>query len=112
MGLDIAFSRIKAKAAGFTFVMEPNGDDESIAYEKSLPKDEQDAGYIAWLEAESELVKIPQSIAEISAGMAPVYVVNDSSTPEMLVVRANPWGSVYAPLTHALSMAGIKWTEF
>lgn len=100
MGLDIAFDRKKAVAAGISMKMIPNGDAESIA--RAEADECPDPDYIAWLKAEELCVQVP--------GME--GWVSDDGVGTEIVVRANKWGQVYGPLTAWLRANNIQWDEF
>ena len=100
MGLDIAFDRKKAVAAGIVMKMIPNGCAESIA--RAEADECPDPDYIAWLKEEELCIQVP--------GME--GWVSDDGVGEDFVVRANTWGRVYGPLTAWLREHGIEWDEF
>ena len=94
MGLDIAFDRKKAVAAGLMFEIIPN--DETF-------DSNDDPDYIEWCLKSQECIAVPNSDH---------YVANDSGSDEYVVVRANKWGHTYYPLTGWLTKHGITWSEF
>lgn len=104
MGLDVAFNREQAVAAGIEQTRIRNGSDKDIALAEA---DEADGmpnqpGYLEWLYTEEPCVRVP--------GM--VHWVEDTGGSNDIVVRANRWGDTYAPLTRWLKANGIEWTEF
>lgn len=99
MGLDIAFNREKAIAAGLVLYKDTVGTAESIA--QASDEDGYDAGYIEYLTREREYVRVPN---------CDYSVENDGITD--IIVRANKWGRTYAPLTQWLTENNITWTEF
>jgi hypothetical protein len=100
MGLDIRFNRQAALNAGLVMEFQQNGDAEAVAEEKL--KDYPDLGYIAWLEAEEEILQVPGT---------DIWVANDG-IEDSITVRANKWGSKYYPLTAWLTANNIPWDEF
>lgn len=102
MGLDISFNRKAAVAAGLVISKDCNGDAATIAFAKSDP--DCDPAYLAWLQREDEFIEVPNAGLFVSSDGFP-----DS---EYLVVRANKWGRVYAPLTQWLQANNITWGEY
>ena len=94
MGLDLAFDRRKAKQAGLKFEIIPN--------DGSFDEDD-DPAYIEWCKSSTECIQIPG---------CDWYVSNDASGDKSVIVRANKWGSTYAPLTNWLKEHNITWKEF
>lgn len=99
MGLDIAFDRAAALAAGLQTSRARNGTDIDIAEAKAA---EDDPAYIEYLEREEEHIHVPYTGK---------HVTNDGVDPH-IVVRANKWGQVYGPLTTWLKANNIEWSEF
>jgi hypothetical protein len=95
MGLDIAFNRAQALAAGLETVTEPRDPDAAQKY-----KDDSDA-FAFWSEI-CTYIKVP----------ATDLLASDDGAGEHIVVRANHWGRVYQPLTDWLKANGIDWEEF
>ena len=106
MGLDIAFNRAAAADAGMEFTNLRNGDDASIAIQ--LLDWLFCTGYylgndnLAWLLKEEPCIRVPFSS----------HYVSDGGLDEDIIVRANKWGHVHAPLTIWLKKHDITWTEF
>ena len=100
MGLDIAFDRKKAIAAGISTKMIQNGCAESIACAQA--SECPDLDYLAWLSEEQLCIQVP--------GME--GWVSDDGVGKDFVVRANTWGRVYGPLTTWLREHNIEWSEF
>lgn len=103
MGMDIAFNREQAVAAGIEQASLRNADDAEIARAEA---DEADGmpnqpGYIEWLKSSNDCVRVP--------GMD--WWVEDDGASEQFVVRANKWGRTYEPLTDWLKAHGIEWIE-
>ena len=98
MGLDIAFSRELALKAGIEVQLFQNGTDAAV----EEARENGDYGYAAWLSNVREHVRVP--------GMD--YWVDSEGSDTDFVVRANKWGSTYAPLTQWLAANNIDWTEF
>lgn len=100
MGLDISFDKHKAQQAGLEIDYEPNGSAAEIA----AAKPGKDAG---WFEiSHYEWLQEAVQVAHFAGLVVPVDEVGTS-----LVIRANKWGSVYAPLTQWLRSKGIPWSE-
>lgn len=97
MGLDIAFNREAALAAGIKTSMVRNGTDEQIARAIAEGWDED---HIKWLHEESEVIHVPDTDIQVAVDGVDVFIV-----------RANKWGMVYAPLTRWLKSHGIDWSE-
>jgi hypothetical protein len=98
MGLDIAFNKAAALTAGLQITYERNGTDEQIAAAIDAAEDDT---YIGWLQRVAEMVHIPDTeFCTENCG------VND------IVIRANKWGSIYAPMTAWLKAHNITWSEF
>jgi hypothetical protein len=106
MRLDIAFSRAAATDAGMEFTNLRNADDLSIAREllEWLFCTAEYCGdeHLAWLLKEEPCIRVPFSD----------HYVNDGGAGENIIVRANKWGHVHAPLTTWLKKHDITWTEF
>ena len=99
MGLDVAFNRAAATAAGMRFQEIPNG----TAEENAAASPETDGrGYCDWLKESDLCIQVD--------GME--YWTDGGRDPEEIVVRANKWGNTYHPLTKFLEANGIPWTEF
>lgn len=98
MGLDVAFNRQQALNAGLKLVNESNGTSEQIA-EAMLEGDNQ---YANWLAQTTEYIVCPEN----------EYLVANGGVDGMIVVRANKWGQIYAPLTNWLIANNIQWSEF
>lgn len=98
MGLDIAFNKAAALAAGIQTSAVRNGTDEDIAQAKA---EGADAGYVEWLAEVVEVIHVPDTDLQVHA----------YSSAEDFFVRANKWGMVYAPLTQWLKSHGIAWSE-
>lgn len=99
MGLDLYFNKQKAIAAGLRLVTETNGTAEEIARAKQ--QTDADADYLDWLKEECQVIDVPNS----------EYRVVAIDCGDDLVVRANKWGNVYAPLTTWLKSKDISWDE-
>ena len=97
MGLDIAFNREKALAAGLVLSKMANGTEDSIAHAQTC----EDTDYLEWLQREEEVVHVPGTN---------MVVVNDGV--DSIVIRANKWGQIYEPMTTWLKANNIEWTEF
>ena len=97
MGLDIAFNREKAIAAGLQLSKMANGTEDSIAAAQEC----EDADYLAWLQREEEVVHVPGT-----------NMVTTNDGVSAIVIRANKWGSIYGPMTTWLKANNIEWTEF
>jgi hypothetical protein len=100
MGLDIAFDREKALAAGMQTRMATNGSPEAIA--QAQDNWDEDPDYNRWLEEVVEIIRVP--------GM--MYWVTNDGLDGDVVVRANHWGPTYKPLTDWLKENQIEWSEF
>lgn len=98
MGLDIAFNRADAVAAGMVITRELNGCAESIA----RTSEAEDPDYWRWLQEEVDVILIPGTDLRTTA----------SGGSDDLIVRANKWGRMYEPLTTWLKANGITWSEF
>lgn len=98
MGLDIAFNREKALAAGLKVRMVVRGTEEEIAKAKAEGESQY---YIDYLSKPEEFIEVPGT--EFLAS-------NDGV--DSIVVRANKWGRVYEPLTTWLKVNNIEWGEF
>ncbi len=93
MGLDIGFNRAAAIAAGMEFKTIPN---DGVFDEDDAPD------YIEWCKASTNCIKVPDTD----------WYISDDGVGESIVVRANKWGSSYAPLTAWLTKHNIEWSEF
>lgn len=93
MGLDVAFDRQQAIAAGMEFETIPNDGTYSEG---------DDPDYIAWCKASTDCIKIPGT--ELYA--------SDDGFEDHIAVRANKWGRIYEPLTDWLKANNIEWSEF
>ena len=103
MGLDIHFNKEQAINAGLVIAIMPNGTAEEIAEETASEYADQE--YIAWLAQERQFIQVPNC--------NPVfYTEAQDSEQGDLIVRANKWGRVYAPLTDWLLANKIDWLEF
>lgn len=98
MGLDIAFNRAAAIAAGMELVKALNGTDEEITRAKEIGGDDD---YVKYLERKDEFIKVPGTEMLVHNGGV-----------DAIVVRANKWGRVYGPLTTWLKANNIEWSEF
>ena len=98
MGLDIAFNRATAVAAGMEYKVGPRSTPESIA---EAVAEGHEPDFIEWLSTPEKMIRVP--------GME--HWVADGGH-EDIVVRANPGGMVYGPLTTWLKAKGITWDEF
>lgn len=94
MGLDVAFNRAQAVAAGMEF--------KSIPNDGKFDDEDDDADYIAWCKASTDCIKVPSTD----------YYVADDGVGDNICVRANKWGTSYAPLTAWLTKHNIEWSEF
>lgn len=102
MGLDIYFSKAKALAAGLVITEETNGTPEDIARaSEDCPPFSVDQDYIKWLSEKSSVTQVPGTD----------YLVNVDVMEDGLAIRANRWGTTYAPLTAWLTKHGIEWSE-
>lgn len=99
MGLDIAFNREKAIAAGLVIYTDRVGSDEDIANAKADEDFDQD--YVDYLSRERKFIQVPNAS----------HSVEDGGVTD-IIVRANKWGSTYYPLTEWLTANGIEWCEF
>ena len=105
MGQDVSFNRKAAEQAGVLYKTDTNGTVEDIAEEASKLRscdgeyDGGSANYLRWLEEEMELLSVNggESWAHTST------IDGDS------FVRANCWGSLFAPLTQLLEENDITW---
>ena len=105
MGLDVAFNRTRALAAGLVLKQDTNGTAEDIRrVEAQLASGEgqHDDDYVAWLKQEITLVEVPYAN----------HLVQDDGIGDTIAVRANRWGNTYVPLTKWLTEKGIAWTEY
>lgn len=100
MGLDIYFSKAKALKAGLVITEETNGSAEDIARSLALG-DQENPDYLQWLQEKSSVTNVPGTN----------YLVNVDVMEEGLAIRANKWGTTYAPLTQWLTKHGIEWSE-
>lgn len=98
MGLDVSFNLNQAKEAGMTTEMVQNG----TLQEAQQAAEEGEGFYAQWLMEQSIVAYIPGT--EIS--------VHASICEGNMCIRANQWGSVYAPLTKFLRDNNIVWDEF
>lgn len=106
MGLDVSFDLSKARKAGIVeFKYMSNGSPESIASAKEA---NEDPDYIAWLEEAPLHLRLATNDLFISN---PFGWANCEVYGGDVIVRANKWGSLYAPLTERLQRAGITWSE-
>ena len=101
MGLDIVFNRKAAMKAGMEVSLQRNGTDEQIACALMDTDNDQD-GYVEYLQRTEELVQIPGTDWWLSNG----------GDEEDIIVRANMWGDSYAPLTAWLQKHNILWSSF
>lgn len=99
MGLDIAFNKQAALAAGLVLHKDVNGEPESI--ESALADPDADPDYVAWLQEEIDVLSVPDTNLLVRA-----YVDDDD-----ISIRANKWGYVYAPMTQWLKAHNIEWAE-
>lgn len=100
MGLDIYFNKAKALKAGLVITEEINGSAEDIARSLALG-DQENPDYLKWLQEKSSVTNVPGTN----------YLVNVDVMEEGLAIRANKWGTTYAPLTAWLTKKNITWTE-
>lgn len=105
MGLDIKFNLAAAMAAGLTTTVERNGSDAEIESAEGDYHDEPTqacSDYIVWLRE------------SITMGTIPAYpfCFTVDIIEENAHVRANKWGTLYAPLTQLLKDANILWDEY
>lgn len=100
MGLDIAFNKKQAEAAGLMFFKRKNGTQEDI--NNAIAADD-DQDYIDYLKTEETCFRVP--------GAEQVVVAHECADGDVSV-RANKWGRTYAPLTAWLVEHGIGWSEF
>lgn len=98
MGLDVAFDRKQALAAGMIMSTQTNGTEEEI---QQAEAGGSSADYVAWLKEGNDFVQLP--------GMS--SWLHDGGVGEHVVVRANKHGAVYHPLTYWLKANNISWTE-
>jgi predicted ThiF/HesA family dinucleotide-utilizing enzyme len=99
MGLDIAFNREAAIAAGMQLKTERVGSDEEISTaERTTP---EDACYLSYLRKVAEYIVVPGTNSMVENGGV-----------DHIVVRANKWGRTYEPLTTWLKANNIEWSEF
>lgn len=96
MGLDIAFNRAAAIAAGLELITEAR-DPEGAAL---WPDDKEMQDHCNEIVT---YVKVPDTNVLVEDG---AY-----ETSERIAIRANKWGSVYGPMTEWLERHGISWTE-
>lgn len=105
MGMDVAFNRGQALAAGLVTRTERRGTDQQIRMAKHVIErgdvDQPDQDYLDYLEEITTDIQVPD------AG----HWVEDDGAGEHIVVRANKWGRTYAPLTQWLRANNISWTE-
>lgn len=97
MGLDVAFNREKALAAGLKVRMVV-GTEDDIAKAKANGADQD---YLDYLSKPEECIEVPGTDFLAS---------NDGI--DSIVVRANKWGRIYEPLTTWLKANNIEWSEF
>ena len=105
MGLDLAFNREQAIAAGMEVSSQRNGTDGEI--QETLSRfyegyDEQAEPRLFWLESYQYLVRIPDED----------FWLVDSGNKDRVIVRANKWGESYEPITQFLTDNNIQWSEF
>lgn len=98
MGLDIAFNREKALAAGLKVRMVVRGTEDDIAKAKA---EGEDQFYIDYLSKPTECIEVPGT-----------DFLTDNDGVDSIVVRANKWGRIYEPLTTWLKANNIEWSEF
>ncbi len=102
MGLDIAFNRAEAEAAGIEYETIMNGEWSSILREGlAMYGNYPDPDHLAWLLEEDHCIKVPGTD----------MLVSDDGI-DCIVVRANQWGDVYTPLTEWLNHHGIAFSAF
>ena len=103
MGLDIAFDRNEAIAAGMDVKHERNGSDGAIQEELTLLNEGNgDARHLAWLQEHTTIVKLPN---------IDWWLVDGGNKTET-VVRANRWGDSFAPVMAFLTMNKIHHVKF
>lgn len=103
MGLDIAFNKELAVAAGMEFVSLRDDDAilDSLVYRLINGHFQMGDDHFKWLAKETPCIKVPRTNHYIADGG-----IDD------VVVRANHWGGAYGPLTDWLIDNDIKWSEF
>ena len=99
MGLDVAFDRAQAVAAGLIVFTDTNGTPGEIACAEA--DQDENPGYVEWLKREEEFIRVPGT-----------ELVTHTDSGDRIIVRANKWGRVYAPLTAWLKANNITWEEF
>jgi len=113
MGLDISFNKHAAVMAGLVVQMATNGTAENIAATKLECLDLSDtraADYLVSLQEVHWVMKVPS--ADYRVGIDEFSVREpDGSKTVYFYVRANRWGTTFAPLTEWLNANGIEWHE-
>lgn len=94
MGMDIAFNREKAIAAGLELITEARDPDGA----KLWPDDPE---MQAFCNEVVTYVKVPV-----------VELLTEACGTDDIIIRANKWGSVYHPMTDWLKAHDIIWVEF
>jgi hypothetical protein len=94
MGLDIAFNREEALAAGLELVTEAR-DPDGV---KLWPDDKEMQDFCNEVVT---YVKVPGT-----------EMLTEDNGIDKIVVRANKWGMVYGPMTEWLAANNIGWDEF
>lgn len=98
MGTDLYFNKQQAIDAGLKFsVAGPRGTAQQIQDAECTG----DASYVEFLCQCPEVLKVPNA----------EHYVEVDSLDKLAVVRANPWGPTYAPLTQFLNEHHITWME-
>ena len=100
MGLDIAFNRAAALDAGLVIEVLKNATEQEIAEaESDYPPGDL---YLEYLRDTTRCIRVPGEN----------FYTEDGGGTDDIVVRANKWGRIYAPLTHWLKANNITWSEF
>lgn len=115
MGLDLAFSKTLCDLNGIDVRVERRCDDDTEL--EMARMENRDDEYIAWLEEEITLLRVPGMNGWVEAFISNPYVkVGDNWVKKEdvtdYVIRANKWGHVYGPMTNWLKVHHISWSEF
>jgi hypothetical protein len=98
MGLDLMFNKKRATKAGLIIKRERNGSQEEVRDALAIG----DVGHATWLKKEERIFQVPGCD----------HFVRCDTIGSDLIVRANPWGRTYKPLTEWLKKHNIEWREY
>ena len=113
MGLDIAFDREQAIAAGIELKTERRGTDaqiDRVLEEIHEHGDPQDKDHLRFLQEEATLVRVP-GMRDPGDGQ-PYWTEDNGGDGPNIVMRANRWGHTHRPLTLWLTQHNIEWRTF